>query len=84
MPGAKAWTEGEFTLPADANNQAAVYVRWIADKTSSVKGTTGTNDGIAIAQIYITGTAQLFNDGTGSCTLEPGTSSRCNQCISQW
>lgn len=64
MPGAKAWTAGEFTLPADANNQAAVYVRWIADKTSSVKGTTGTNDGIALAQIYITGTAQLFDDGT--------------------
>ena len=64
MPGAKAWTAGEFPLPADANNQAAVYVRWIADKTSSVKGTTGTNDGIALAQIYITGTAQLFDDGT--------------------
>lgn len=64
MPEAKAWTAGEFTLPADANNQAAVYVRWIADKTSSVKGTTGTNDGIALAQIYITGTAKLFDDGT--------------------
>ncbi len=64
MPGAKAWTAGEFTLPADANNQAAVYVRWIADKTSSVKGTTGTNDGIALAQIYITGTAKLFDDCT--------------------
>lgn len=64
MPGAKAWTAGEFTLPAEANNQAAVYVRWIADKTSSVKGTTGTNDGIALAQIYITGTAKLFDDGT--------------------
>lgn len=63
MPGAKAWTTGEFTLPADANNQAAVYVRWIADKTSSVKGTTGTNDGIALAQIYITGTTKLFDDG---------------------
>ena len=64
IPGAKAWTAGEFTLPAEASNQAAVFVRWIADKTSSVKGTTGTNDGIALAQIYITGTAQLFNDGT--------------------
>ena len=64
MPGAKAWTAGEFTLPAEANNQAAVFVRWIADKTSSVKGTTGANDGIALAQIYITGTAKLFNDGT--------------------
>ncbi len=41
MPGAKAWTDGEFTLPADANNKAEVYIRWIADKTSSIKGATG-------------------------------------------
>ena len=63
MPGAKAWTGGEFTLPSDANNKAEVYIRWIADKTSSIKGATGNNDGIAIAGIYITGTAQLVNDG---------------------
>ena len=63
MPGTKAWTDGEFTLPADANNKAEVYIRWIADKTSSIKGATGNNDGIAIAGIYITGTAQLVNDG---------------------
>lgn len=63
MPGAKAWTDREFTLPSDANNKAEVYIRWIADKTSSIKGATGTNDGIAIAGIYITGTAQLVNDG---------------------
>lgn len=61
--GAKAWTDGEFTLPSDANNKAEVYIRWIADKTSSIKGATGNNDGIAIAGIYITGTAQLVNDG---------------------
>ena len=63
MPGAKAWTDGEFTLPSDANNKSEVYIRWIADKTSSIKGATGNNDGIAIAGIYITGTAQLVNDG---------------------
>jgi len=63
MPGAKAWTDGEFTLPSDANNKAEVYIRWIADKTSSIKGATGNNDGIAIAGIYITGTAQLVNGG---------------------
>lgn len=63
MPGAKAWTDGEFTLPADANNKAEVYIRWIADKTSSIKGATGTTDGISITDIYITGTAQLVNDG---------------------
>lgn len=63
MPGTKAWTDGEFTLPADANNKAEVYIRWIADKTSSIKGATGDNDGIAITNIYITGTAQFVNDG---------------------
>ena len=63
MPGAKAWTDREFTLPSDANNKAEVYIRWIADKTSSIKGATGNYDGIAIAGIYITGTAQLVNDG---------------------
>lgn len=63
MPGSKAWTDGEFTLPSDANNKAEVYIRWIADKTSSIKGATGNNDGIAIAGIYITGTALLVNDG---------------------
>lgn len=63
MPGPKAWTEKEFTLPSDANNKAEVYIRWIADKTSSIKGATGDNDGISITDIYITGTAQLVNDG---------------------
>ena len=63
MPGAKAWTDGEFTLPADANNKAEVYIRWIANKNSSIKGTTGNIDGISITDIYITGTAQLVNDG---------------------
>ena len=64
IPGAKNWTTNEFSLPADANNQAEVYVRWIADKTSAIDGTQSANDGIAISGIYITGTAKLFDDGT--------------------
>lgn len=71
MPGTKAWTDGEFTLPSDANNKAEVYIRWIADKTSSIKGATGNNDGIAIAGIYITGTAQLVNDGKAPVLVNP-------------
>ena len=64
IPNAKSWTDGEFTLPTDANNKAEVYVRWIADKTTEIKGTNGDNDGIALAGIYITGTARLIDDGT--------------------
>ena len=64
IPGAKSWTEGEFTLPSAANNKSEVYIRWIADKTSEIKGTKGDNDGIALAGIYITGTAKLIDDGT--------------------
>ena len=63
IPGVKNWTEKEFTLPAAANNQAEVYIRWIADKTSSIDGTSSKNDGIAISGIYITGTAKLVDDG---------------------
>lgn len=63
MPGVKAWTDSTFSLPAEANNQAAVYIRWIADKTSDIDGTTSDNDGNAISQIYITGTETPYDDG---------------------
>ena len=64
IEGAKKWTDGTFNLPADANNQEKVYIRWISDKTSTVAGTASPNDGIALGASYILGTAQLINDGT--------------------
>lgn len=64
VSGSKNWQAEEFTLPADANNQAAVYIRWIADKTSCIDGTTSEKDGNCIGAIYITGTAKLVDDGT--------------------
>ena len=64
MPGTKNWTDSEITLPAEANNKSEVYVRWIADKTSSIDGTTSTNDGNAIGAVYILGTEKLVDDGT--------------------
>lgn len=63
LPAAKAWTTTEFSLPAEASHKAEVYVRWIADKTSEIKGASGNNDGIALAGIYITGNAKLIDDG---------------------
>lgn len=63
LEGAKNWNDGEFALPADANNKERLYIRWIADKESAVNGTESANDGIAIAGIYITGTEKPFDDG---------------------
>ncbi|MCM1077251.1 MAG: pectinesterase family protein [Bacteroides sp.] len=64
MEGAKNWTDGEFNLPAEANNQKTLYIRWIADKTSDKDGTTSDNDGACLGASYIIGTAKLIDDGT--------------------
>ena len=64
IEGAKKWTDGKFSLPADANNKAKVYIRWISDKTSTVNGSASANDGITLGGTYIIGTAQLIDDGT--------------------
>ena len=31
IEGAKQWLDKEFSLPAEANNQKTVYLRWISD-----------------------------------------------------
>ena len=59
---AKVWTTETFSLPAEANNQELVYVRWIPDYNSSIVGTTSNNDGTAISGIFITGTSAYVYD----------------------
>lgn len=63
IPGAKNWTTGEFELPAEANNQKALYLRWKADLSSEILGTSSNNDGIAISEIFITGDGKMIDDG---------------------
>lgn len=70
LEGAKNWKTEEFSLPAEANNQPAVYIRWIADKTSTVDGAKSNNDGIGISEIYITGTAKVIDDGKAPVLVE--------------
>ena len=70
LEGAKNWKTEEFALPADANNQPAVYIRWIADKTSDIQGATSNNDGIGISEIFITGTAKIVDDGKAPVLVE--------------
>lgn len=70
MAGAKNWSrDNEFSLPAAANNQKDLYIRWIADKTSEIQGTQSSNDGICLGESYIIGSLQLINDGTAPVLL---------------
>ena len=64
MTGAKAAASFSQQLPAEANNQAELYIRMIADKTSNVDGAPSANDGNTLAMFFITGTPKLVDDGT--------------------
>ncbi len=64
IEGRKNWVDATLSLPAAANNQESLYIRFIADKTSPIDGTTSDNDGIALGATYIIGDKELVNDGT--------------------
>lgn len=63
MTGAKAAASFSEKLPAAANNQANLYIRMLADKSSNVDGSSSANDGNTLAMFFITGTPKLINDG---------------------
>jgi hypothetical protein len=63
MTGAKAPASFSKPLPAEANNQAQLYIRMLADKTSQVDGSASANDGNTLAMFFITGTPKLVDDG---------------------
>ncbi|MBQ8867972.1 MAG: Ig-like domain-containing protein [Bacteroidaceae bacterium] len=63
MSAVKTWTPGEFALPAEANNQKELYIRWKADTSSKMDGSTSDNDGTSITNIFVTGTMKLVDDG---------------------
>ena len=64
MTGAKTPASFNSKLPAATDNQAELYIRLIADKTSKIDGTASANDGNALAMFFITGTPKLVDDGT--------------------
>ncbi len=63
MTAAKAASSFSSKLPAAANNQADLYIRMLADKTSQVDGSSSANDGNTLAMFFITGTPKLIDDG---------------------
>ncbi|MGN0282046.1 MAG: pectinesterase family protein [Prevotella sp.] len=52
----------EFALPADANDQDRVYIRWMPDRTSEKVGVTSDYDGTSIAEIFVLADAGALAD----------------------
>ena len=79
--GSKKWKDAEFTLPNAANNQPEIYLRWISNKESEIKGTSSSNDGIALGATYIYGvkgkakyvsiSAKASPEEAGKVTISP-------------
>ena len=63
MSSAKVWYPKTVNIPANANHQSKVYVRWIPDYSSAIVGASSSNDGTAISSIYVFGTPAIINDG---------------------
>ena len=63
MTGTKQVVQFNEQMPAEANNQAELYIRMLADKTSNVDGAASANDGNTLAMFFITGTPKLVDDG---------------------
>lgn len=56
------WKDLNATLPAAAEGQEKVYIRWIADATSTVLGNSGDNDGTALTNVYVYADEVTVND----------------------
>lgn len=63
MTGTKSPASFNGKLPEAANNQAELYIRMLADKTSNVDGAASANDGNTLAMFFITGSPKLIDDG---------------------
>ena len=63
MSGTRVVGNFNEKLPTEANNQAELYIRMKADKTSKVDGAASKNDGNTLAMFFITGTPKLVDDG---------------------
>lgn len=56
------WTDGEFELPSEANEQEKVFIRWMGDLSSDLVGAQTDYDGLCIGDIFITADAGSLAD----------------------
>ena len=59
----RGWVDGEFTLPAEANNQERVYVRWVKG-TDKLIGVASDYDGLSVGDIFVLAESEQANDQT--------------------
>ncbi len=59
-----SWADLNVTLPDDAEGQAKVYVRWIADTSSAEIGNATDVDGTAITNVFVFADQVVVNDQT--------------------
>ncbi len=79
MPS-RSWTDvKEFQLPAKYNNQPKVYVRWYPDFKSEMVGVSSTNDGLSIAEIFVTADNASANDKTAPVLLSSNPSNKATE-----
>ena len=56
------WVDNEFQLPAEADGQERVYIRWMPDRDAPLVGNDTDNDGLAITDIFVTADASAMAD----------------------
>lgn len=57
----RGWVDEEYTLPAEANNQERVYVRWVKGSDELVGNETA-YDGLSIGDIFVLADSEMAND----------------------
>ena len=62
------WTDGEFKLPAEANEQERVWIRWMGVKESGLVGNDTDYDGLCIGNIFVTADAGSLADEQATLT----------------
>jgi len=63
-PPSRGWDSQEFALPAEANGQDKVYIRFMPDYTSPMVGVTSTYDGTSVAEIFVLADKDVEDDAT--------------------
>ncbi len=47
------WKDLNYTLPAEYENQAVVYIRWVANTSSTLNGNSVDNDGTGLTNVFV-------------------------------